>query len=101
MESYQRAHLRGLAHELKPVVIVGASGVTPELLKATEVALYDHELIKVRLQRPTDKNGFAEALATGTDSVLCGMVGHTVILYRRNPDKPRVEVPRRRPRTDA
>lgn len=101
MESFQRAHLRGLAHGLKPIVMVGTSGVTPELLRATQVALHDHELIKVRLQRPTDKQGSAEALATGTDSVLCGMVGHTVILYRRNPDKPRITVPQHRPRTDA
>jgi RNA-binding protein len=96
MESYQRAHLRGLAHGLKPVVLVGASGVTPEILRAAQVALHDHELIKVRLQRPEDKQGFAEALATGTDSVLCGVVGHTVILYRRNSDKPRISVPQRR-----
>jgi len=93
MESYQRAHLRALAHELKPVVIVGQAGVTEELLAATKVALFDHELIKVRLQRPEDKSAFAEQLATGTDSTLCGLVGHTVILYRRHPEKPRIHVP--------
>jgi RNA-binding protein len=62
---------------------------------AIEAALRDHELIKVRLQTPADKHALAAALAERAHAELCGVVGHTVILYRRNPDRPRIRVPER------
>jgi RNA-binding protein len=89
----QRAHLKAMAHPLKPVVQVGQSGVTPAVVGQVDAALRDHELIKVRLARPDDKKGMADELAAATASELCGLVGHTVILYRRNADKPKIQVP--------
>ena len=44
-----RRHLRALGHHLRPVVLVGKEGVTSMLVEATQSALADHELIKVRL----------------------------------------------------
>ena len=44
-----RRRLRSRAHPLDPVVIVGASGLTPSVLAEVDRALDDHELIKVRL----------------------------------------------------
>jgi RNA-binding protein len=84
----QRRDLRAQAHALSPLVQVGHGGVSAEVLTAVSRALQDHELIKVRLHEPEDKRGMAEALAEGTRSALCGLVGHTVILYRPHP-KPR------------
>jgi RNA-binding protein len=89
----QRAHLKGLAHDLKPVVQVGHDGVTPGVIAQVDAALSHHELIKVRLSRPEDKHGMAAELAGATGAELCGLVGHTVILYRRNPERPRITVP--------
>lgn len=77
--------LRAQAHGLTPLVQVGHGGVSAEVLTAVSRALHDHELIKVRLHEPEDKRGMAEALAKGTRSALCGLVGHTVILYRPRP----------------
>jgi len=81
-----------MAHTLEPVVHVGHAGVSDGVVRAVEQALLDHELIKVRLHEPADKKGEAEALAVATDSALCGLVGHTVILYRPHPEKPRIQV---------
>lgn len=89
----QKKYLRGLAHSFKPIVMVGEKGITPGVLEAVEQALVDHELIKVRLQKPEDKKGMAEELATKTQSVLCGLVGHTVILFRPHPEKPKIHLP--------
>lgn len=89
----QRQYLRGLAHSKKPVVQVGQQGPTAAVFDAVRVALRDHELIKVRLKRPADKVACSEALRAASDSTLCGLVGHTVILYRAHPDKPRIKVP--------
>ena len=88
----QRRTLRGLAHGLEPVVQVGHGGVTPSVLKAVGRALLDHELIKVRLHEPEDKRSMAEALASGSQAAMCGLVGHTVILFRPHPKKPKIEV---------
>jgi RNA-binding protein len=43
-----RKALKARAHKLEPVVIVGAKGLTDEVVKEIEVALKAHELIKVR-----------------------------------------------------
>ena len=90
--SKQRKRLRELAHPLDPVVRVGNAGVTDAVVEATARALFDHELIKVRLYEPEDKRAMAESLASRTQSALCGLVGHTVILYRRHPKKPKIEI---------
>lgn len=89
----QRQYLRGLAHEFKPVVQVGDKGVTAAVVEAVDQALLQHELIKVRMREPEDKKGMAQALADGTHAVLCGVVGHTVILYRPHPEEPKIKLP--------
>jgi RNA-binding protein len=86
----QRKALRGRAHPLEPTVQVGHAGVTEAVLRQVDEALTAHELIKVRLREPEDKHGAAAALADGTASALCGLVGHTVILYRPHPERPRI-----------
>jgi len=90
LSSAQRRSLRALAHSLEPVVQVGHQGVTDAVLAAVRDALLAHELIKVRMHEPEDKNGMSEALAAGTGSTLCGLVGHTAILYKRHPQLPKV-----------
>ncbi len=72
---------------------MGLGGVTGAVLRAVDEALAAHELIKVRLHEPGDKKADARALAEGAGAVLCGLVGHTVILYRPHPEKPRIVLP--------
>jgi len=62
---------------------------------ATDAALADHELVKIRLHQPDDKKGAARRLAEATGAELCGLVGHTVILYRPRPEDPRIVLPTR------
>ena len=90
LTSAQTRSLRALAHHLEPVVQVGHQGVTDGVLKAVAIALRTHELIKVRLHEPEDKKAMAEALSQGTGATLCGLVGHTAILYKRHPKEPRL-----------
>jgi len=91
----QRKYLRGQAHSLEPVVHVGSAGVTAAVLQAVDAALNAHELIKVRLHEPLAKHDDADTLAAGTRAVLCGLVGHVVILYRPHPEKPKITLPAR------
>ncbi|MFM0594451.1 MULTISPECIES: YhbY family RNA-binding protein [Paraburkholderia] len=45
----QRAELRSQAHALKPVVLVGAEGLTDAVLTEIKVHLGAHQLIKIRV----------------------------------------------------
>ena len=89
----QRKHLRGLANPRKALVQVGDAGVSDAVIQALNTALDDHELVKVRLFRPKNKKEEAKGLAERAHAQLCGLVGHTVILYRRNQEKPKIEIP--------
>ena len=95
LAGFQRKHLRKLAHDLKPVVSVGEAGISEAVGRALDAALEHHELVKVKLHQPEDKKAAAAELARRGEAELCGLVGHTVILYRRHPDRPRIEVPER------
>jgi RNA-binding protein YhbY len=52
--------------------------------------LLDHELIKVQMREPEDKKAMARHLAEATSAALCGLLGHTVILYRPHPETPTI-----------
>jgi len=95
LRGFQRKYLRGRAHSLRPVLQVGRSGITDDVLRAVARALEDHELIKVAMLKPPNKKAMAAALASGSQAQLAGLVGHTAILYRPHPDTPRIELPQR------
>lgn len=88
----QRKRLRALANPLKAVVHVGDAGLADGVIRNLDQALEAHELVKVRLRRPADKKADARELAHRTGAHLCGLVGHTVILYRQNEENPRIEL---------
>ncbi|MGD8378030.1 MAG: ribosome assembly RNA-binding protein YhbY [Gammaproteobacteria bacterium] len=91
----QRKHLRGLAHALKPVVQTGNAGLSDAVLKELEKALEHHELIKVRLVAADrdDRNQMLDRLLEETGATLVQRVGHVATLFRRNAEKPRVQLP--------
>ncbi len=83
----QRTHLRGLAHGLKPLVLIGVKGLTPEQVKVLDETLLDHELIKVKfLEHKEEKKELAAEMAAATGAELAGMIGNIAILYRPHPD---------------
>lgn len=91
----QRRHLRGLAHPLKPLVVIGQAGLTDAVAAETVRALQDHELIKVRvtgMERDARDEALA-ALANRTGSEMIGRIGHVAILYRGNPERQRIVLP--------
>jgi RNA-binding protein len=91
----QRRHLRGLAHPLKPVILVGNAGVTDAVVAETARALHDHELIKVRLPGGDRdaRDASLAALADRTGSALVTRIGHVAVLYRARPGLQRILLP--------
>ena len=91
----QRRHLRGLGHSLKPIIFIGQAGASAAVIAEAARALHDHELVKVRvtgLERGA-RDAAVDSLAGGTQSEIVGRIGHTAVLYRRNPEKARIVIP--------
>ncbi len=92
----QRRHLRALGHELAPVTQVGKGGVSKAVIAAVDRALADHELVKIKLLESldVDRDEAAGLLAAGTSAEIAQVLGRTVLLYRPDPDEPRIKLPK-------
>ncbi|MFH1082849.1 MAG: ribosome assembly RNA-binding protein YhbY [Pseudomonadota bacterium] len=100
LEGFQRKYLRGLAHSLKPVVLIGQKGLTAEVLRSAKQAVERHELIKVKFHDFKEKEQKAELielLEQETGSEIVGVTGHTTIFFRQqsDPEKRKISLPQR------
>lgn len=95
LSNNQTRHLRGLAHTLKPVVMVGQHGLKDSIMTEVEIALDAHELIKLKIS-VGDRDARDEIIRRIVDqsrAELVQRIGNTAILFRRNTEKPKVVVP--------
>ena len=95
LSNNQIRHLRGLAHALKPVVMVGQHGLKDSILTEVEIALDAHELIKLKVS-VGDREARDEIIQKIVDHAgaeLVQRIGNTAVLFRRNTEKPRVALP--------
>jgi RNA-binding protein len=80
-----RQQLKGKAHKLKPVVMLGNQGLTDAVKKEIDRALNDHELIKIKIQSQ-DRDDRRAAFAEICESLQCEMVqqiGSVGVVYRK------------------
>ena len=85
LTSKQRKYLEKLAHNIEPVVIVGAAGVTEGVTKMVAEMLNAHELIKVKFNEyKDDKRELTEQLCNETGATLVRVIGNRAILYLPN-----------------
>jgi RNA-binding protein len=94
LTSKSRSALRGAAHPLKPVVMIGDQGLTAPVLKEIDLALNSHELIKVKAgsQEREDRNTILTQIC---EQLVCAAVHHlgkTFILYRPSDRRAYAEV---------
>lgn len=93
----QRAHLRALAHPLKPILHVGADGVTDAVIESVREAFNTRELLKVKVHEsaPVDVDPAAAAIAAAIDDAhVAQTIGRTMVLYRPFPGDPQIRLPR-------
>lgn len=96
LTSSQRKYLRGMAHELDPLVLVGKGGVSDGLLDNLDQALDSHELVKVKFNAfKEQRKELAAQLADRLDAAEVGGIGHVAIFYRpsRDEKKRHIELP--------
>jgi len=99
----QRRYLRSLGHAMSPVVQIGRDGMTDQVVAAIDAALTSHELIKIKLGSGSDleRQDAADKAAQATSAEVAQVLGNTVLLYRRHPDKPVIVLPVIDPRPDS
>jgi RNA-binding protein len=88
-----RRLLRGHGHALQAIVQIGKSGTNQAVIAQVARALFDHELIKVKLAQDCPETRFevAERLAEEPGVNVVQILGRTILLYKRHPQKPRFE----------
>lgn len=90
----QRKFLKGLAHNLKPVVMIGNAGLTDAVLKEITKSLAAHELIKIRVLNDNreERETWLQAIC---QSVGCAPVQHIgkLLLVYKPADKPQIKLP--------
>lgn len=88
MDTSTRQNLRTKAHHLKPVILLGAKGLTQAVVDETNIALLAHELIKVKINgaEKSDRQTIAADLCQQLNAELIQMIGHVAVLYRKNKD---------------
>ncbi len=85
----QRKEKRSEAHHLDPVVMIGADGLTPAVVKETDAALNAHGLIKVRIfsdDRANRESIFA-SLCGELNAAPIQHIGKLLIIWRPMPEK--------------
>lgn len=90
----QRRHLRALAHELQPLVLVGQKGITEALIQNLDEQLTAHELVKVKVHDADAIETSARALAAGTRAALAQVIGKILLFYREHPKDPVIKLPK-------
>lgn len=106
----ERQALKGRAHQLRPIVLVGVGGLTPPVIAEVDRALRAHELIKLRVagENRDARERLLGAVCAATDATPVQHIGKVLVIYRELPDKPvpapapaRRPAPRRKPERRA
>ena len=96
LKGSQRKYLRSQAHHLKPLVLIGRNGINKQVMGSVDLALKDHELIKVKFGEFKDaKKEISAEIAQATKSELIGIIGNIAIFYRQHaePEKRKIKIP--------
>ncbi len=94
LTSKQIRKLRSLGMTEEAIVMIGKEGVTPTVVASAREAIKKRELIKVRVLQnaPDEPEAAITMLAERADANLVQVIGRNGLLFRRNFDKPRIEL---------
>lgn len=85
----QKKQLKAMAHDLKPVVIIGKEGLTDNVIESTLTSLVAHQLIKVRLLNtaPASVLEIAYDLSSKTKAEIIMTIGRMIVLYKPSKER--------------
>ena len=94
LSSKQIRKLRSLGMTEEVVVMIGKEGVSPAVVASAREVIKKRELIKVRVLQnaPEEPADAITMLAERADANLVQVIGRNGLLFKRNFDKPRIEL---------
>ena len=95
--SKQRSFLKGLGHNLSPVVFIGKNDLTENVLKEIDVALENKELIKIKIQDGSvlTAKETASKVAELMKAEFVQAIGKKFTIYRKSEENPEIVLPRK------
>jgi RNA-binding protein len=96
VSSDQRAELRSQAHALKPVVLVGAEGLTDAVLAEIKVHLDAHQLIKIRVfgDEREERIAIYEQICDKLNAAPIQHIGKLLVIWKPETAQPAVKTRR-------
>jgi RNA-binding protein len=90
----ERLALKGRAHALNPLVMIGNAGLTESVLKEIAQTLKTHELIKIRVMNDDRalRETMLETICTQLDAAPIQHIGKVLVVYKPNPEKHQIEI---------
>lgn len=91
----QRKFLRAEAHTLKPVVMIGNSGLSESVLKEIASSLAAHELIKVRVLNDNreERDAWLQSICEQLDCAPVQHIGKLLLIYKPS-EKAKIALPK-------
>jgi RNA-binding protein len=94
LTSKQRAYLKGLAHNLEPIFLIGKSGVTNTMIKEIDITLEKRELIKLKILNNSseDPREASNQIAEQVGAEVVQVIGGKFIIYRPSKENPQIVI---------
>ncbi len=96
LTSKQRAYLRGIAAKEDTIFQVGKGGVNDNLIAQVNDAIKKREIVKIKVLEAAllTADEAAAQIAEGTKSEIVCTIGNKLVLFKRNPQDPKIELPK-------
>lgn len=96
LTSKQRAYLRSLANKLDTILILGKGEINDNIIRQADTALTAREIIKGKVLENSaySSREAAEILAEKCSADVVQVIGSKFVLYRPNPDEPKIKLPK-------
>ena len=76
--------------------MIADKGLSENVMAEIELALEHHELIKIKIRASReDRENWISEISTSTSAELVHQIGQVACYYRKNPESPKVALPRK------
>lgn len=84
----ERAKLKSLSHDFKPVINIGKNSITDEVIRAIDEALSSRELIKIKILNNNldDQDEILENILNSLNADFVNHLGSIITIYRKSDD---------------
>ena len=93
----QRSYLKSMANGIKPITQIGKAGLTDAFLEQLDLALDAREIVKITILETSllDTKETANEVAQRVRAEFVQAIGNKFVIYRKNHDNPKIELPKR------